>query len=284
MGSTACPQSYVCQYSIPFLRWQCCTITTLTVSRTHKWPSPNPSINAMAIGSGFSSLPTVQLPTAEQLPPLPTVQLPAVQLPAVQLPVVQFNPNECGPHAYKINNICLQLLYPGQRGCTVSDQCALKVAETRCDAGYCMCPAHKLIHRGRCVGYCPDGYINVAARCNDITKVVMMDAVDERQNGTIGGWCLDTVVKEKQCTVEHSECSQRSLTCQCKHGYELEMDFYDYEQSEKPTGGVCISIEDSKWHLAADEPEMSGDSDIYFENDSDQTDASNGLFLQIDDL
>jgi hypothetical protein len=105
----------------------------------------------------------------------------------------------------------------------------------------------------------------------------------DRQNGTIGGWCLDTVVKEKQCTVEHSECSQRSLTCQCKHGYELEMDFYNYEQSENATGGVCISIQDSKWHHAADEPEMSGDSYI-FENENDEMDASKGLFLQIDDL
>lgn len=56
-------------------------------------------------------------------------------------------------------NSPLSVYYPGQRGCTVTDQCALKVVETKCDAGYCMCPSHKLIHNGKCVGYCPDGYV-----------------------------------------------------------------------------------------------------------------------------
>uniref|UniRef100_A0A914XB03 Uncharacterized protein n=1 Tax=Plectus sambesii TaxID=2011161 RepID=A0A914XB03_9BILA len=246
-GSTACPQGYLCQYSVPFLRWQCCTASTL---RARKWPSP--SIDSAV--SRFSSLPSAP-----------------------------FSLEECPANTYKINSKCLPLYYPGQRGCTVTDQCALKVPETRCDAGYCMCPSHKLIHQGRCVGFCPDGYINAAARCNDIMNVVMMDAVDERQNGTIGGWCLDTVIRENQCTAEHSECSDRSLTCQCKHGYELDIQAVDEVQNIAI--GACIPIADSKWHQAADEVEMSGDAPLYADlHDHDEVESTRNVFLQIADI
>lgn len=54
-----------------------------------------------------------------------------------------------------------------------------------------------------------------------------MDSVDSRQNGTIGGFCKATVVEEEQCDVENAFCNEKSITCQCKPGYELKMNFED---------------------------------------------------------
>lgn len=51
-----------------------------------------------------------------------------------------------------------------------------------------------------------------------------MDSVDERTNGTIGGFCKNTVIAEKQCDVNNSYCNEMSITCQCKPGYELKLD------------------------------------------------------------
>lgn len=35
-------------------------------------------------------------------------------------------------------------------------------------------------------------------RCYDPTTVIFMDSVDERKNGTIGGYCLETLIEEKR--------------------------------------------------------------------------------------
>jgi hypothetical protein len=60
-----------------------------------------------------------------------------------------------------------------------------------------------------------------------------MDSVEERENGTIGGFCLDTVVREEQCEVPNAYCNERSITCQCKPGFELEMNFDNKEDKVK---------------------------------------------------
>lgn len=52
-----------------------------------------------------------------------------------------------------------------------------------------------------------------------------MDSVDNRENGTIGGFCKSTVVEDEQCDVADSFCNEKSITCQCKPGFELKMDF-----------------------------------------------------------
>lgn len=68
------------------------------------------------------------------------------------------------------------------------------------------------------------GFIDIAGRCRDLTTIVFMDSVDERINGTIGGFCKNTVIAEKQCDVDDSYCNEISVTCQCKPGYELKLD------------------------------------------------------------
>ena len=81
-----------------------------------------------------------------------------------------------------------------------------------------------IIYQSNCVPLCPEGYANIAGRCHDLTTVVFMDSVEDRANGTIGGYCMSTVVVEEQCIVPNSYCNSRSVTCQCKPGYELKLD------------------------------------------------------------
>ncbi len=71
-----------------------------------------------------------------------------------------------------------------------------------------------------------------------------MDSVDERENGTIGGFCRETVVVEEQCEVENAYCNERSITCQCRPGYELHMDFGDRRDK-----GRCQQVEGSKFQV-----------------------------------
>lgn len=136
----------------------------------------------------------------------------------------------------------MRLLYIGQKGCQLNEQCSLKLPEARCDRHYCVCPRHKLIHGSKCVTHCPDGFINIAARCHDLTTVVFMDSVDERENGTIGGFCKGTIVEEEQCNVENAFCNEKSITCQCKPGFELRMNFADRNDT-----GSCVKLEESKF-------------------------------------
>lgn len=68
------------------------------------------------------------------------------------------------------------------------------------------------------------GFIDIAGRCRDLSTIVFMDSVDERINGTIGGFCKNTVIDEEQCDIAHSYCNEVSVTCQCKPGYELKLD------------------------------------------------------------
>ncbi|KHN74923.1 Uncharacterized protein ZC84.1 [Toxocara canis] len=152
------------------------------------------------------------------------------------------DPLQCESGSASINGRCMRLLYIGQKGCQVNEQCSLKLAEARCEEGYCVCPRHKLIHQSKCVTHCPDGFVNIAARCHDLTTVVFMDSVDERNNGTIGGFCEATLIVEKQCNVENAFCNERSITCQCKPGFELQINFGD-----KNDTGSCIKIENSKF-------------------------------------
>jgi polyferredoxin len=79
---------------------------------------------------------------------------------------------------FKLVTSIFIVLYPGQRGCEQDDQCSLQCPGATCNQGYCVCPRHQLIHQSRCTNFCPDGFINVAARCHDITTVLFMDSVD----------------------------------------------------------------------------------------------------------
>ncbi|VDM10709.1 unnamed protein product [Wuchereria bancrofti] len=141
------------------------------------------------------------------------------------------------------NGRCMRLLYIGQKGCTENDQCSMRVAEARCEQNYCVCPRNKLIHQSKCVTHCPDGFIDMAGRCRDLTTIVFMDSVDDRINGTIGGFCKNTVIVEEQCDVNNSYCNEISITCQCKPGYELKLD----EMIKQDDTGSCVQMEKSKF-------------------------------------
>jgi hypothetical protein len=63
------------------------------------------------------------------------------------------------------------------------------------------------------------------------------------------------VVESEQCKVENAFCSERSITCQCKPGFELRMKFDDVSDkasssmipSTNTIQGTCVELEDSKW-------------------------------------
>lgn len=116
------------------------------------------------------------------------------------------------------------MFFVGQPGCESDTQCSARTNGTNCIKGYCACPSPLLIYESECVLQCPEGFLNIAGRCHDLTTVVFMDSVESRENGTIGGFCLATVVAEEQCLVRNSYCSEKSLTCQCRPGYELRID------------------------------------------------------------
>lgn len=59
------------------------------------------------------------------------------------------------------------------------------------------------------------------------------------------GFCLDTVVREEQCEVPNAYCNERSITCQCKPGFELQMDFDNKE--DKASYGFVFFKKDSKF-------------------------------------
>uniref|UniRef100_A0A8R1XSH2 Uncharacterized protein n=1 Tax=Onchocerca volvulus TaxID=6282 RepID=A0A8R1XSH2_ONCVO len=149
---------------------------------------------------------------------------------------------ECEPGSTRIKGQCMKLLYLGQKGCTENDQCFVRLAEARCKRNYCVCPSNKLIHQSKCVTHCPEGFIDIAGRCRDLTTIVFMDSVDERTNGTIGGFCKNTIIDEEQCDVNGSYCNEISVTCQCKPGYELKLDM-----DEQNNMGSCIKMEKSKF-------------------------------------
>ncbi|CAJ0608810.1 unnamed protein product, partial [Cylicocyclus nassatus] len=155
----------------------------------------------------------------------------------------------------------ISVLFAGQKGCLSDEQCSTREPNATCDSGYCVCPATKpLVHGGKCVEGCPEGFANIAGRCYDPTTVIFMDSVDERKNGTIGGYCLDTVVEEKRCEVKNSYCSEKTVTCQCKVGYTLSMDF-----KNRADKGSCKQDESSKFH-AEPEPQSEPviDDELFF--------------------
>uniref|UniRef100_A0A915CN95 Papilin n=1 Tax=Ditylenchus dipsaci TaxID=166011 RepID=A0A915CN95_9BILA len=134
------------------------------------------------------------------------------------------------------------VFFVGQQGCDTDSQCTQRTNGTRCYKRYCSCEEGRLIHESKCVVQCPEGFLNIAGRCHDLTTIVFMDSVEERENGTLGGYCKDTVVMEEQCVVENAYCNERSITCQCKPGFELHMDF-----ENKDDKGLCQKVEGSKF-------------------------------------
>lgn len=116
------------------------------------------------------------------------------------------------------------MFFIGQPGCETDQQCTARSNGTVCTRGYCACPPPLLIHESRCVLQCPEAMLTIAGRCYDLGSIVFMDSVDNRENGTIGGFCLASVVPEEQCNVKNAYCSEKSLTCQCTPGYELRID------------------------------------------------------------
>lgn len=89
-----------------------------------------------------------------------------------------------------LNLAQISVFFVGQQGCDSDQQCNERTNETTCLKGYCSCMDNKLIHESRCVPHCPDGFLNIASRCHDLTTIVFMDSVEERANGTIGGKIL----------------------------------------------------------------------------------------------
>ncbi|PAV61571.1 hypothetical protein WR25_03124 [Diploscapter pachys] len=164
-----------------------------------------------------------------------------------EAPVASKAKLECPPDFFLLDGKCLKILFAGQKGCIDDEQCRVKEKNSTCDKGYCICPIDKpLVHGGKCY---------------DPTTVIFMDSVDERANGTIGGYCLETLIEEERCNVENSYCSEKTVTCQCKVGYDLKMDF-----DNKTDTGSCILNSQSKYAAAQNEPFHSPvmDDELYF--------------------
>ncbi|KAE9416235.1 hypothetical protein Angca_003523 [Angiostrongylus cantonensis] len=152
------------------------------------------------------------------------------------------------------------ILFAGQKGCFSDEHCVAREPNATCDNGYCVCPVTKpLVHDGKCVFGCPEGFANIAGRCYDPTTVIFMDSVDERENGTIGGYCLETLVEEKRCVVENSYCSEKTVTCQCKVGYSLNMDFDNKEDK-----GSCRQDDLSRFKFSELDQMPPIDDELYF--------------------
>uniref|UniRef100_A0A915LIZ3 BPTI/Kunitz inhibitor domain-containing protein n=1 Tax=Meloidogyne javanica TaxID=6303 RepID=A0A915LIZ3_MELJA len=131
---------------------------------------------------------------------------------------------KCPSNMINIGGLCKRMFFIGQPGCETDQQCTARSNGTVCTRGYCACPPPLLIHESRCVLQCPEAMLTIAGRCYDLGSIVFMDSVDNRENGTIGGFCLASVVPEEQCNVKNAYCSEKSLTCQCTPGYELRID------------------------------------------------------------
>uniref|UniRef100_A0AC35UHE2 Kunitz/Bovine pancreatic trypsin inhibitor domain protein n=1 Tax=Rhabditophanes sp. KR3021 TaxID=114890 RepID=A0AC35UHE2_9BILA len=141
-----------------------------------------------------------------------------------------------------IENKCHKSYFLGQRGCVYDEQCSLNTPFAFCNKGYCSCSPEKLIHNAKCVDVCPVGFFNIAGRCHDITTVMLMDSVETRSNGTLYGFCLETVVVEEQCYVKNSYCNEKSITCQCKPGFELDLNFENMADN-----GTCLEFSNTKY-------------------------------------
>ncbi|KAI1704339.1 Kunitz/Bovine pancreatic trypsin inhibitor domain protein [Ditylenchus destructor] len=135
------------------------------------------------------------------------------------------------------------VFFVGQQGCDTDAQCQQRTNGTRCYKNYCACQEGRLIHESKCVLQCPEGFLNIAGRCHELTTIVFMDSVEERRNGILGGYCKDTVVREDQCEVESAYCNERSIMCQCKPGFELHIG----DVGDKEDKGSCKRVEDSKF-------------------------------------
>ncbi|KAK5965012.1 hypothetical protein GCK32_002332 [Trichostrongylus colubriformis] len=249
----SCPNGFWCVFAEKENRFQCCSSSSILTSLKR------PDIQSLP-SSLLAQASSTDMPTGSPLP------------------------LECPPGFFLIENKCLKVLFAGQKGCLSDEQCSTREPNATCDSGYCVCPATKpLVHGGKCVSGCPEGFANIAGRCYDPTTVIFMDSVDERTNGTIGGYCLDTLIEEKRCVVENSYCSEKTVTCQCKVGYTLNMDF-----KNKDDKGSCRQDESSKFIKQANHEEMPAiDDELYFvdigSNASDAEETTSNSTLQ-DDL
>ncbi|WKY15676.1 hypothetical protein Q1695_000847 [Nippostrongylus brasiliensis] len=218
----SCPNGFWCVFAEKESRFQCCSASTVISTSV-----PIPSSNSAERTSTTSA------------------------------PIL---PIECPPGFFLVEGKCLKVLFAGQKGCLSDEQCSAREVNATCDSGYCVCPASKpLVHGGKCVASCSEGFANIAGRCYDPTTVIFMDSVDERKNGTIGGYCLDTLVEEKRCVVGNSYCSEKTITCQCKIGFSLVMDFKNKEDE-----GSCEQDQSSKYKSSKQEQAPVIDDELYF--------------------
>ncbi|CAD5229660.1 unnamed protein product [Bursaphelenchus okinawaensis] len=264
-----CPSGFTCYSNYPDGRnAQCCTTVPLDNQTVFK-ATPVPPVNQMPAYS-----------PPEETNPLNgegdnEVKNVSVVIPALALPD-NITLIRCPPGTVNISGVCKRMFFVGQQGCESNEQCNQRTNGTQCFKGYCACLDNKLIHESNCVQHCPEGFLNIAGRCHDLTTVVFMDSVDERANGTMGGFCLDTVVREEQCQVKNAYCNEKSITCQCKPGYELKLDFANKEDK-----GECIEVEGSKFKKAddpiRDEPEDIQPIRSFFVIDSAASDAPSDL-------
>ncbi|CEF70412.1 Proteinase inhibitor I2, Kunitz metazoa domain and Chitin binding domain and EB domain and Cysteine-rich repeat and Lustrin, cysteine-rich repeated domain-containing protein [Strongyloides ratti] len=245
-----CPIDYVCkQNKHDSSVWQCCS--NIIIIKSNNYGNENSLINLnnnqfnQFGGNNFygnedsSIIPNNNM---NFMSPLKGGQL-VLRAGMSSSDVEELDASKGCPNGFSaINNKCKKMYYLGQRGCQIDEQCSLTTQYAYCNKEYCACPHDKLIYNAKCVENCPLGFLNIAGRCHDITTVMLMDSVDERKNGTIGGFCLDTVVADEQCLVKNSFCSEKSITCQCKPGYELEVNFDNINDK-----GSCTEFKESKF-------------------------------------
>uniref|UniRef100_A0A0K0DNR3 BPTI/Kunitz inhibitor domain-containing protein n=1 Tax=Angiostrongylus cantonensis TaxID=6313 RepID=A0A0K0DNR3_ANGCA len=217
----SCPIGFMCLFAEKDNRFQCCSLSSTNTAITKSDSS--------------TQITPIEIPTGLQ-----------------QL--------VCPQGFFLIDGKCLKVLFAGQKGCFSDEHCVAREPNATCDNGYCVCPVTKpLVHDGKCVFGCPEGFANIAGRCYDPTTVIFMDSVDERENGTIGGYCLETLVEEKRCVVENSYCSEKTVTCQCKVGYSLNMDFDNKEDK-----GSCRQDDLSRFKFSELDQMPPIDDELYF--------------------
>nr|CAD2158819.1 unnamed protein product [Meloidogyne enterolobii] len=202
---------------------------------------------------------------------------------------------KCPSNMINIGGLCKRMFFIGQPGCETDQQCTARSNGTVCTRGYCACPPPLLIHESRCVLQCPEAMLTIAGRCYDLGSIVFMDSVDNRENGTIGGFCLASVVPEEQCNVKNAYCSEKSLTCQCTPGYELRIDDIN-NRTEK---GICMEVEGSRFqgnvsskrlfdfaHDEEIEEQIENEEKIFFKNNKNNNidDAPPTTFFEIEFL
>ena len=90
--------------------------------------------------------------------------------------------------------------------------------------------------------------------------------IANHKNGSIGGWCHNTVIESLQCMATNSRCSNATNTCVCLEGHELAEEDDDKESKQDN----CVKIKEkneSRNNTASSPPRRVGEFGELGQND-----------------